>query len=85
VAEEELGKNLLQQAFDLRINPESERRQVAGRLLDDFVLRRAQVIMNLDADAPEIRLNEEVKAVAQFRAAKYDLNDNEHVTEARRK
>jgi pimeloyl-ACP methyl ester carboxylesterase len=45
----------------------------------------AQVIMNLDADAPEIRLNEEVKAVAQFRAAKDDLNVNEHVKEARRK
>jgi len=41
--------------------------------------------MNLDADAPEIRLNEEVKSVAQFRVAKDDLNDNEYVTEARRK
>ncbi len=54
--------------------------RVAGLLI-----RGAQVIMNLDAATPEMRLNEEVKAVAQFRAAKDDLNDNERVTEARRK
>ena len=59
---EEFGKNLMQQAFDLWINPEIERRREAGRLPDDFVLRAAQVIMSLDANAPEVRSNEELKA-----------------------
>jgi hypothetical protein len=81
VAEEELGQNLLQQAFDLWIHPEIERRQTAGQLPDDFVLRGAQVIMNLDADAPEARLNEEVRAVAHARAAR-PIEKGEPLTEA---
>jgi HEPN domain len=40
-----------------------------------------QVIMNLDAEAPEVRFNEEIKAVAQFRAARA-IEAGEDVTES---
>jgi len=56
----------MRQAFELWINPEIERRRQTGRLRDGFALSAAQVIMDMDTDAPTVRLNEEVKAV--FRA-----------------
>jgi len=58
----------MRQAFDLWINPEIERRRKAGRLARNFGLHAAQVIMNVDADAPDVRLNEEVRAVLKVRA-----------------
>ena len=63
--DETFAKNLMQHALDLWINPEIERRRESGTLPDDFAVHRAQVIMNLDADAPEVRLNKEIKAVAE--------------------
>lgn len=60
----------MQNILDLWINPEIERRKEAGNLEDGFVLRAAQVILNVDASTPEVRLNEEVVAVAQARAAR---------------
>jgi len=65
-ADEEFGQDLMQQVLEIWINPEIERRREAGRLPDDFALTRAQVIMNLDANAHEVRFNKEIKAVAQF-------------------
>lgn len=70
MTDEELGQSLMRQALDFWINPELERRRQAGSLSDNFVLTRAQIIMNVDADAPEVRLNEEIKAVGRFRAAR---------------
>src|SRR5215207_4746465 len=81
MADEEFGQNLMQQVLELWINPEIERRRVAGRLPDDFALTRAQVIMNLDTNAPEVRFNKEIKAVAQFSAARA-IEVGEDVTEA---
>jgi hypothetical protein len=60
----------MQQVLELWINPEIERRREAGRLPDDFSLTRAQVIMNLDANAPEVRFNKEIKAVVAIRLAR---------------
>jgi hypothetical protein len=65
VVDEEFSQNLMQQVHELWINPEIERRREAGRLPDDFALTSVQVIMNLDADAPEVRFNEEVKVLAE--------------------
>ena len=59
---------LLHQALELWIGPEIERRREAGRLPEGFELHAAQVIFEMELDAPEIRLNEEVKAVLKIRA-----------------
>lgn len=66
--EPELTRNVLQEAFNLWVAPEIERRKQAGWIPASFVLNGAQVILNLDADAPEIRLNEEVRATARIKA-----------------
>ena len=81
MVDEEFGRNLMEQVLELWVNPEVERRREAGNLPDDFVLTAVQVIMNLDADAPEVRFNEEVKAVAQGRATRA-IEEGEDVTEA---
>jgi uncharacterized protein (UPF0332 family) len=80
MADEELIQNLMQQVHDLWINPEVERRREAGRLPDDFAISKAQVIMNMDADAPEVRFNEEVKVLAEAEWAR-EVEDGEDVTE----
>ena len=74
-------KNLMQQAFDLWINPEIERHRESGTLPDDFVVYIAQVIIDLDVDAPEVRFNEEIKAMARAHAARA-VEMGEEVTEA---
>jgi HEPN domain len=81
VVDEEFIQNLMQQVHELWINPEIERRREAGRLPDDFAIRGAQVIMNLDADAPEVRFNEEVKVLADAEWAR-EVDYGEDVTEA---
>lgn len=65
----EMGKKMLEQAFDIWINPEIERRQKASCLPDSFNLHMAQIIMNVGVPI-EVRLNEEVVAVVQMRATK---------------
>ena len=79
--DEEFIQNLMQQVHELWISPEVERRREAGRLPDDFKIRAAQVIMNLDADAPEVRFNEEVKVLAEAEWTR-DVDYGEDVTEA---
>jgi uncharacterized protein (UPF0332 family) len=81
VVDEEFIQNLMQQVHELWINPEIERRREAGRLPNDFAIRSAQVIMNLDADAPEVRFNEEVKVLAEAEWAR-EVEYGEDVTEA---
>lgn len=60
----------MQQAFELWINPEIERRRQAGRLPDGFILYAAQVLMDLDTAAPTVRLNAEVKVVLKVRTTR---------------
>ena len=81
MTEEDLDQNLLQQALDLWINPEIERRREAGHLPDEFVLSRAQILTNVDADVPEVRFNEEIKAIAHFRAARA-IDEGELITKS---
>jgi hypothetical protein len=76
-----LARNVMHQAFDLYINPGIERRRESGTLPDDFIVYRAQVIMDLDMDAAEVRFNEEIKAMARARAARA-VETGEEVTEA---
>lgn len=68
--EDDFGRKVIEQAFNLWINPEIERRREAGRLPDDFDLYAVQVIMNVDTDAPEVRLNDEVRAALKVRATR---------------
>jgi uncharacterized protein (UPF0332 family) len=79
--DEEFIQNLIQQVHELWINPEVERRREAFRLPDDFAISRAQIIINLDADAAEVRFNEEVKVLAEAEWAR-EVEDGEGVTEA---
>ena len=78
--DEEFIQNLMQQVHELWINPEIERRREAGRLPDDCAMD-AQVIMNLDTDAPEVRFNEEVKVLAEAEWAR-EVEYGEDITEA---
>lgn len=63
----EVGERLLQQAFELWIQPEIERRRQAGTLPGGFSLSAAQIIFDLDTAAPRVRLNEEIRVVADLR------------------
>lgn len=78
-AEAREGDILFKQSLEIWINPEVERRQQAGLLSNGFVLNAAQIIWTADG-SPEVRLNEEVRAVMRFRAARA-LKSGEHITE----
>lgn len=67
---QEAAEKLLTEAFAYWINPEIERRRSAGKLGHSFELYGAQVIFPADGWEVEVRLNEEVRAVAQVRAAR---------------
>lgn len=55
------------QAMDLWILPEIERRQSAGKIGKPYKLHAAQIIFYADARPRKIRLNEEVKALAKVK------------------
>lgn len=66
--DEEASKQTFRDIMRIWINPEIERRTNDGRLSKDFVLDRAQVLLNPDKKSIQVRLNEEVKAeiIARF-------------------
>jgi len=76
--DEQIKEAVIQQAMDFWINPEIERRREAGTLPEDFVLSAAQVILG-DAEMPEVRLNEEVKAAILVEANR-DVTVGEEIT-----
>lgn len=61
---EEMGKRLFDQAIELWINPEIEKRKLKGDLEEEIHLTAVQVIMNFDTPN-EVRFNSEVKAVLE--------------------
>jgi hypothetical protein len=65
-----MGEAVVKQAFEFWIGPEIERRRAVGELPEDYALRGAQVLFGIDEGPPEVRLNEEVKAVAVVTAAR---------------
>src|ERR1041385_5443813 len=67
VSETAPSKNLVEQALELWITPEIDRRKADGRITGEFALLAAQVIMNVDS-SPEVRLNGEVKAALRLKA-----------------
>jgi len=68
--ETEMGQRVFEQAIDIWIKPEVERRQARGVLPPNFDLHAAQVIFSSPADRTgnTVRLNEEVTAVFLYRA-----------------
>lgn len=60
--QQEMAKRLLEQAFDLWITPELERRRAAGTLPADFLLSMAQRIQRPDG-TNITRLNDEVRGM----------------------
>jgi len=76
----EMAERVVEQAHDFWIGPEIERRRAAGELPGNFALYGAQVIFGMDEGPPEVRLNEEVKAVAEVTAVRA-IAKGEPVTE----
>jgi HEPN domain-containing protein len=63
LTDEEFGEATVRQAMDLWINPEIERRKALGTLPVPFVLTKAQLVINVGAQSPSIRLNDEVRGI----------------------
>ena len=76
--DEQIKEAVVRQAMDFWIDPEIERRSAAGTLPEDFALSAAQVIFS-DAEIPEVRLNEEVKAAVLVEANR-DVVAGEEIT-----
>jgi hypothetical protein len=55
-------KNLFENILSLWVTPEMDRRLKNGQITNEFVLKRAQILIPLDETPPQIRLNKEVKA-----------------------
>lgn len=66
---DDFGEVILGQALELWINPEIERRMAEGRVPEDFALVAAQIVFEV-GHTTAVRLNEEVRAVARFIAAR---------------
>jgi HEPN domain. len=66
---EEAAQRILEQALDLWIKPEIDRRIAGGSIQAPFPLKAAQIVFNPGLP-PEVRLNEQVKAVAAVRATR---------------
>lgn len=70
--------SVFQQIIDIYVGPEIERRRAAGRLPRNFTLHAAQLICSADAAPNQIRLNDEVQAIALVRwnkAVRKELGD----------
>jgi uncharacterized protein (UPF0332 family) len=67
--EDEIKQKVFQQVMDIWIIPEIERRKKLGKISGNFVLSKAQVVFSL-ISGNRIRINEEVRAIAECRAKK---------------
>ena len=62
-----LHQRALAHLLDVFINPEIKRRQDGGQLPRTFKLRAAQIVFYSDGRKPDIRIDEEVKALAKVK------------------
>lgn len=58
------------QIMELLVNPEIKNRQANGTLPKEFQLSKAQILFFPDGTKPEVRLNDEVKALVEFKLKK---------------
>jgi uncharacterized protein (UPF0332 family) len=63
----EIGQRFFQQMMDIFIVPAIEERQASAVLPRPLVLRSAQVIFFPDGRKPEVRINDEVRAIGQVK------------------
>jgi len=68
--DETTKQRVFQQVMDIFIIPEIERRRKEGSIKDGTIISKMQIIFSLDKGKNEIRLNEEVKAIASAKANK---------------
>ncbi|MEK6760971.1 MAG: hypothetical protein AABX93_03545 [Nanoarchaeota archaeon] len=68
--DEEIKEKIFQQAIDMWLSPEIERRKKFGKIADNFVLSKAQIVFSLDTGGNKIRLNDEVKAIIKCKINK---------------
>ena len=61
---DEFSKRVFQQTMDIWVIPEINKRRIIGKLPTNFELRAAQIIFSLDQGFTKVRLNDEIKAVA---------------------
>ena len=66
----EIGQKIVQQVMDIFITPEIERRRKEGSIKDGTIITKMQIVFSLDTGKNEVRLNEEVKAIAKAKANK---------------
>lgn len=64
---EQISQKLFQQTMNIWIQPEIDKRGREKRLPDNFNLKSAQIVFSLDRGWTKVRLNEEVKAVADVK------------------
>ncbi len=67
MSDELMGDRILQQFIDIFILPAIQGRQQAGTLPESFALWAAQVIFHADGRPTKVRLNEEIRAIADVR------------------
>ncbi len=77
--EENIGQKIFQQVMDIWVKPEVERRRKFGKIKDDFVISKVQIIFSLNRKN-RIRLNEQVKAIVECKSNK-QINKGEVVYE----
>lgn len=68
--EEEIKQKVFQQAIDMFVVPEIERRKKIGKISEKFILEKAQVIFSLKSGRNYVRLNNEVKAIIKCKINK---------------
>tara|TARA_Y100000310_G_C20699915_1_gene828764 strand:- start:6854 stop:7588 length:735 start_codon:yes stop_codon:yes gene_type:complete len=61
----DITQKIFQQVIDLWIKPEIEKRKTLNRLPKNFKLKSAQIVFSLDRNWNEVRLNDEIKAIAK--------------------
>ena len=67
---EEIKQKVFQQVMDIFVSPEIERRRKERRIKDGTIISKIQIVFSLKNGRNEVRLNEEVKAVARVKASK---------------
>jgi len=77
---DQISQRLFQQTMDVWILPEIDKRRHEKRLPDNFNLNRAQIIFSLDRGWTKVRLNEEVKAIAEVKV-RVSMNKDEPIYE----
>jgi uncharacterized protein (UPF0332 family) len=68
--DEEISQRVFQQAMDIFIFPEIQRRKAIGKLSPDYRIEKAQIIFSSKSGKNYVRLNKEVKAIVRGRATR---------------